>query len=234
MNKSILSFILLVILSIQLYGQEDRKWALGYTGGVLINPVITHNPSGISIGRGSESFKLTGELYLPKKWGIQAGYFRTNIDYGDADRTMEGLQLGVKKYFVNPDFFIQPYVSAATQVNWSQRLEYENFEYEGYKQLQQTRNPRLSFAPGTGVDFFLFSSVALVVEYSFNMGIHSKTSMEVQRVGLPPYTMKDKGMYHQLELGVRATFPFKFTNEDGQNFVIMLISQLVDNWLSGR
>ena len=221
-------------MSVTLYAQSDRKWALGYTGGVLIDPVITYNPSGISIGRGSESTKITGEYYLPKKWGLQAGYFRTNIDYGDVDRTMEGLQLGVKKYFVNPDFFIQPYVSAGTQINWSRHLEYENFEYEGYKELQRTKNPRLSFAPGAGVDFFLFSSVAFVVEYSFNMGINSKTSMEVQRVGMPPYIMKDKGMYHQLELGVRVTFPFHFTNQDGENFFVLLINQLFDDWVYGH
>lgn len=222
-----ISALLFFTLSQAIHAQnENKKWALGYSGGVLVNPVLTSNPSDVSLGRGSSSFMITGEYCLPKKWNLQAGYFRTEVSYGDGDRTMEGLQLGTKKYFINPNFVIQPYASGGIQINWSDHIERTDFTYEDYTRKQWTKNPRVAFAPGIGADIYILSSVAFVIEYNFNMGINSKTTLEVSPRQNQSYTLKDKGMYHYLGLGVKVTFPFRITQNDGMNLINILSEML--------
>lgn len=208
-----------------------RSWALRYVGSPLVKPVLTTNPSNYSTGRGSSAFSISGEYYLPKKWSVEAGYYRSEVSYGDADRTMEGLQSGVKKYLVNPDFFIQPYLTTALQVNWSSPLKeegacwYEHTDFSGTKHYDITwnaKNPRISFAPGVGTEIYLLSPIAFVARYSFNMGLGSKTSVDVTSTSGEAYRIKDKGMYHQLELGVKITFPFRFTDKDGESLLNIL------------
>lgn len=232
-NKLYILFFLIgfIFLSGTLQAQEgERKWALRYSGGVIVKPLLTSNPSGISTGNGGGGVLLTGEIYLPRKWNLQAGYFRTEMSYGEGDRTMEGLQLGVKKYFIHPDFVVQPYLSASTQINWSDHREYTHFTYDSYSRYQDSRNPRLSFAPGIGAEFYIFSSVAFVAEYNFWMGVHSKTTLTVSDGRMNPYTMKDKGMHHYLGLGVKITFPFRVTSQDGMNLLSILANMLFPDW----
>lgn len=216
--------------------QEDARWSLSYDGGVLINPVLTSNPKGVGLGRGSSGFSVSGEYYLPKRWNAKAGYFRMNMDYGDADRTMEGLHLGAKKYFVNPEIFIQPYVGAGVQLNWGEHKENELYESESFRRLQQTRNPRFSFVPAVGAELYIFSSVAFVIDYNFVMGINSQTNLDITCDGYS-YKMADKGMYHYLGLGVKITFPFRFTSEDGKGlgeFFLNVLTEALDRNINDR
>lgn len=209
----------------------ERLWALQYVGSPLVKPVLTSNPSNCSTGRGSSAISVMGEYYLPKKWSVEAGYYRTEVSYGDADRTMEGLQLGARKYLINPDFFIQPYLTTAMQVNWSSPIKekaerwYEQtnlFGTEHYDIAWNTKNPRVSLAPGVGTEIYLLSPIAFVARYSFNIGLGSRTCVDVTSTSGKSYQMKDKGMYHQLELGVKITFPFRFTDEDGESLLNVL------------
>ncbi len=231
----LLLFAIVFLFSGNIKAQDDnRKWALEYTGSVWMKPVLTSNPSelyGGWNGGSSSGFTLKGEIFLPNKWHVQAGYFRTEVGYDYGDRTMEGLQVGIKKYFLHPEFVLQPYLLAAGQVNWSDYTEYSQGRGEtytngvlrsSYTRLQQTTNPRISFLPGAGLDLYLLSSVAFVMEYSFNMGINSHTSIEVSPDGRGPYVARDKGMFHNLSLGVKLTFPFTVTSEDGQFLLGML------------
>jgi hypothetical protein len=206
----------------------ERKWGLSYAGSVIAKPVLTSNPSKQSTGRGSSAFSVLGEYYLPGKWSVEAGYYRAEVSYGSGDRTMEGLQSGVRKYFVDPEFFIQPYVTTAIQVNWSDHREvgagaseYRDIHsgVKRYEYVWDSKNPRLSLAPGVGAEFYLLSPVAFVVRYSFNIGLSSNTSVEVTPPSGQSYRMKDKGMYHNLELGIKITFPFRFTDEDSSSIL---------------
>lgn len=218
------------------WSQEDARWALRYTGGVFIHPVLTENPKNVDIGRGSSGFSVTGEYYLPKRWNIQAGYYRAELDYGDADRTMEGLSLGAKKYFVNPRIFAQPYLGAGMQLNWGEHRTLNLFENEYLKKMQQTRNPRISFMPTVGAEFYIFSSVAFVVEYNFVMGLNSSTHLDVAGNGYS-YSLGDKGMYHYIGLGVKVTFPFRFTSDDGRTLggiIMETIFSIIDRKIDER
>lgn len=211
--KTLVGCVLLLTSFTHVYAQDnERVWALSYDGSLMVRPVLT---SGHLNGRGLGAFTLMGQYYLPKKWAAEAGYFRTEVYYDGHSRTMEGLQLGMKRYLANPDFFIQPYVMAATQLNWGRHIEQADFLHGDYFYSKYVKNPYLSFAPGAGAEIYFFSSIAFVVRYGFHMGIDSKTVIDGRQGNGALYSMMDKGMYHNLELGIKITFPFQFSGEDG-------------------
>lgn len=204
----------LFLITSAVYAQHtERKWAFGYSGTPWLRPVLTSNPMNKSLGRGFRAFSLAGEYYLSQKWSVEAGYFRTEIGY--SRRTMEGLQAGVKKYFVRPDFFIQPYIAGAAQFNWGRHIEGANYDHDAY----YVKNPRISFVPGIGTEIYLLSPIALVARYNFNIGINSSTTVDVKPESGEAYILKDKGLFHQLELGVKITFPFRFSDEEGEGLL---------------
>jgi hypothetical protein len=241
---------LLLLLPDELKGQPgetDRKWALRYAGDVMIKPVLTSNPSKASTGRGGSGFRLQGELYLPGKWALEAGYFNSDVSYGNASRQMEGLQAGVRKYFLASGLFVQPYVSAAGEINWGRHSEHGTFgggvsygetfqgmeKTNGYTGTQSSVNPRLSFVPGVGVELYLFSSVAFTAEYRFNLGIASHTAVETVWNDGRTYALQDRGMHHAVSLGVKVSFPFSFTSDDGTN-LLYILSELLFGALDRR
>ena len=76
------------------------------------------------------------------------------------------------------------------------------------------KNPVVSFAPGIGVDIYL-SPVAMVAGYNLNMDINLETVIRAKPESGSAYSLKNKGMYHFPELGIKITFPFRFTDDDG-------------------
>jgi opacity protein-like surface antigen len=221
--------------------ENRRKWALRYSASLFDKPFLTHNPAKASIGDGSSAFAVMGEYYLTDKWSLQAGYFHTDMGYANASRLMEGLRLGGRRYFLHPDFLVQPYLSAVGDVNWGQHVENYTFggasyqreqKINGYTGVQSTVNPRLSFAPGVGVEIYLFSSVAFLAEYNLNISIASHTSIETLYDDGRAFSIRDKGMSHSLSMGIKITFPFTFTSEDGTNlfsFAFGMFNALLDN-----
>ena len=99
MGCCLLSFLTMQGVQAQFYTGNDvdgARWSLGFTGGVLVRPILSENPQRVSTGNGGESFGFTGEYFLPKKWAVYGGYERTELDYGYSSRSMEGINLGVK------------------------------------------------------------------------------------------------------------------------------------------
>ncbi|MDR3194723.1 MAG: hypothetical protein LBT76_05470 [Tannerella sp.] len=221
---------LLALLPAFLEGQENRQWAIRYAADLFDKPFLTRNPARVSTGNGSAAFAVTGEYFLPDKWSLQAGYFRTEISYGDARRHMEGVRAGGRKYFLGEQFLVQPYLSAAGELNWGQGAEYREYSAStdrgDHTFLQRSVNPRLSFVPAAGAEIYLFSCIAFCVEYSLGMGIASRTRVEASLPGERPYALRDNGIYHSLSLGVKLTFPFTFTSDDGMTLFYLLTEAL--------
>ena len=78
------------------FGQDDcrRRWAINAGGSPFAQPVQTGSyPRAIVVTHGTEWF-VTGEIALPDKWAVEAGYFHTEIVYdNDAARTMQDFYL---------------------------------------------------------------------------------------------------------------------------------------------
>lgn len=222
-------------LQAQFYTGDDEgraRWGLEYTGGVMVKPLLQENPQQVSTGRGSWH-TVRGEYFLPKKWSIQAGYVKTVLDYGQTDRTMEGISVGARRYFAPDTWIVQPHVGAAWQFNWGDRREERVSGWESGGQsvvVRQTAvNPRVAFVPSVGLDVYLFSSVALVVRYELGVGIDSHTRIEANGNDGTSFRLRDKGLYHGLSLGVKLTFPMHFSERDLHS-VGGLFEFLLDMW----
>ena len=236
MGCCLLSFLTMQGVQAQFYTGNDvdgARWSLGFTGGVLVRPILSENPQRVSTGNGGESFGFTGEYFLPKKWAVYGGYERTELDYGYSSRSMEGISLGVKRYFVPDRWFVQPYLAAGWLFNWSDRRE-ENTtgasSGEWSLTVKQTAvNPRAVFVPSVGLDFYLFSSVAFVVRYDLGIGLDSHTRIEAIDNRGAKYQLRDKGLYQRLNLGIKVTFPMRFTQQDGFSLG-GIIGDLIEGW----
>jgi len=213
---------------------EDR-WALRYSANVWDKPLMTERPAGYSADGHGSHFELSGEYYLPDKWNIQAGYFHTELSYGHSKRTMEGLRAGVKRYFLDRNTWFQPYLAGLSELNWSRHKESASFSggymingqyVEGYSGDIQAINPVLSIVPTAGIEIFIFSSVAFVCEYDFNIGLGSSTKINLTEGG-KSMIMRDKGMFQSLSLGVKLTFPFRVTGKDGETLFELISGAII-------
>lgn len=212
---------------------DGARWSLGFTGGVFVRPILSDNPQRVSTGDGSESFGIKGEYFLPKKWAVYAGYERTELNYGYSSRSLEGIGVGVKRYFVPDRWFVQPYLGAGWLFNWGDRHEDSTTGASSgnwsIDVRQKAVNPRAVFVPSVGVDFYLFSSVAFVIRYDLGLGLGSHTQIEaVDNKGVT-YQLRDKGMYQRLNLGIKVTFPMRFSQQDGFSLG-GIIGSLIENW----
>ena len=238
-----LSFLLLIaggMAGIQAEDGVSRKWAVSVSG-IVTNPVAGKDPMDRRISSWSGSGpEITGELYLPYKTSVLAGYYRESNQYfgGDVERNMSGILLGGRKYFLNSSLWIQPYAGINTYFNWNERREYGTMEFWStgmngqtemrYKRESACTNPVFSIAPAAGLDLYIFSCVALTVQYDFRIGTGSSMYARTSGPGFASWTVTGKGMRHALMFGIKATFPFRFTGDDGQGLIGVLADILFD------
>lgn len=217
-----------------------RKWAVTVSG-IVTNPVAGKNPLNERVSTWSGSGpEITGELYLPCKTSVRAGYFRESNLYfsGDVERNIGGILLGGRKYFVENSFWLQPYVGINTYFNWEERhqsgrVEFWSMGMDGQPVMRYTResvcsNPVFSIAPAAGLDLYIFSCVALTVQYDFRIGTGSSMYTRTSGSGFEPWTVTGKGMRHAVMFGVKVAFPFRFTGEDGLGLIGFLGDLLFD------
>jgi hypothetical protein len=213
--------------SADVQGQTAGRWAVRYTADLFDTPFFTYNPRHIAPGRAHEACSFIVE-YRPKdKWGFHAGYFLTDLSYGLGGRHMEGLRAGARRYFLPSELILQPYASLSAELNWAQRRQYWT---DGSTACHNVLNPRLSFVPALGLELYIFTSIALFAEYNLGIGVASRTVMASLR-NEPAYVLRDRGMYHAMSIGVKVTFPFTFTSDDGDTLLYIateLIWELLD------
>ena len=112
----LLWFALLPVCIIQAQSDESR-WAINYTTNILASPVPARHSASMPNKGDFGGFSVMGEYSFAEKWTAELGYFLTEVHYNRQVRTMEGLQGGVKRYFLNEHIFFQPYLAARGQVN---------------------------------------------------------------------------------------------------------------------
>ena len=87
--------------------------------------------------------------------------------------------------------------------------------------------PRFSVAPVIGLDCYLFSSLALEFQYGFPLAINGKTSVSTTYNGQPEtYNMRSNMHRHNIQIGLKLTFPFRFTSDDGNTLYKFIATAL--------
>lgn len=183
---------------------------------------------------GSAEGNVMVEYYLRNPhFSVVGGYNAETMEwYGsDVDVTMHNIALGARYYPLSTACVIQPYSALMTYTNVGQNNERSTMSSTGggysYERRYEISSPRVSVAPTVGFDCYIFSSLALEFQYGFPLAIDGKTNVSTTYGGQQTaYRMRSDMHRHNIQIGVKATFPLRFTTEDGNSLFRMIYMAL--------
>lgn len=207
---------------------DERKWAVHVMVG-FTNPVISDNPQNLPVKNfgGDPSFEISGEYFLPYKWVLTGSFYRNEItydlsEYGEAYRHETGIGLGAKKYFLSDLIPLQPYLMGGMLFNFDDKNSVESPGIDTNSASFETK--AVNLRAGAGFDVYLLSSLALTFDYRFYFSPGGSTQLTGFK-NSAPFTVEDKGMYHSISLGLKATFPFRVSSDDISSIFDSLFSR---------
>lgn len=217
-------------------GDDDvsRRWAViaGMNLSCHTTASVERSPRdvGSTAAFASPQCNVLVEYYLPQQhFSLVGGYNAETVQWFDSevDATMQNIVLGARYYPLSKRFALQPYAALMTYTNVAQRHEQHSMSAwnggGGYGRDCTLRLPRVSIAPTVGVDCYIFSSLALEFQYGFPLAIDGKAHVTTTCNGSPDvYRMRSNMHRHNIQIGLKATFPFRFTSADGNNLFSLI------------
>lgn len=228
-----LALLMLLMCPTLLFAQnEERRWAIdGFIG-----PTFIKDKTDITdpFGQRNGLAKYFGaEYYIPNThFSARLGYQSESLYLGKQLIQAEQSTVNISgRYYPLPEhWFFQPH--AGLGMNF---LVSSDNSKEGYESLNglttsytaDIHSPRVAFTPTIGFDLYLLSSVALFVDYSYNLGINNKYSVSWAQNYTMPQTVTGNLNHHNLNIGLKVTFPFHFTSHDGSTMLQSIIGSLI-------
>lgn len=217
---------------------SSRRWAV-IAGMNLSCPTTAVNEQSGQYADKAASFgsaegNVMVEYYLRNPhFSVVGGYNAETMEwYGsDVDVTMHNIALGARYYPLSSACVIQPYAALMTYTNVGQSNDRSTMSSTGggysYERRYEISSPRVSVAPTVGFDCYIFSSLALEFQYGFPLAIDGKTNVSTTYGGQQTaYRMRSDMHRHNIQIGVKATFPLRFTTEDGNSLFRMIYMAL--------
>lgn len=217
---------------------SSRRWAV-IAGMHLSCPTTAVNDQSGQYADKAASFgsaegNVMVEYYLRNPhFSVVGGYNAETMEwYGsDVDVTMHNIALGARYYPLSTACVIQPYAALMTYTNVGQSNDRGTMSSSGggysYERRYEISSPRVSVAPTVGFDCYIFSSLALEFQYGFPLAIDGKTNVSTTYGGQQTaYRMRSDMHRHNIQIGVKATFPLRFTTEDGNSLFRMIYMAL--------
>lgn len=217
---------------------SSRRWAV-IAGMNLSCPTTAVNEQSGQYADKAASFgsaegNVMVEYYLRNPhFSVVGGYNAETMEwYGsDVDVTMHNIALGARYYPLSTACVIQPYAALMTYTNVGQSNDRNTMSSAGggysYERRYEISSPRVSVAPTVGFDCYIFSSLALEFQYGFPLAIDGKTNVSTTYGGQQTaYRMRSDMHRHNIQIGVKATFPLRFTTEDGNSLFRMIYMAL--------
>lgn len=217
---------------------SSRRWAV-IAGMNLSCPTTAVNEQSDQYADKAASFgsaegNVMVEYYLRNPhFSVVGGYNAETMEwYGsDVDVTMHNIALGARYYPLSTACVIQPYAALMTYTNVGQSNDRGTMSSSGggysYERRYEISSPRVSVAPTVGFDCYIFSSLALEFQYGFPLAIDGKTNVSTTYGGQQTaYRMRSDMHRHNIQIGVKATFPLRFTTEDGNSLFRMIYMAL--------
>ena len=214
--------------------EASRRWAviagMSLAGSTTVSydraSSLSEKPSSF----GSPMGNVLLEYYIPRThFSVVGGYNAETLEwYGsDVSATMHNVVLGARYYPLSTRFAIQPYASLLANSNVSSRKEHTWMGCIGggysYERNYTVTCPRLSVAPAVGFDCYIFSSLALEFQYGFPLAINGKAHVATTYDGKAGvYRLRSNMHRHNIQIGLKATFPFHFTSADGNSLFKLL------------
>lgn len=170
------------------------------------------------------------EYYLPQQhFSVVGGYNAETVQWfgSKVDATMQNIVVGARYYPLNKRFALQPYASLMTNINVAGRHVQSSMSGwnadDSYERNSTISLPRVSIAPTVGVDCYIFSSLALEFQYGFPLAIDGKAHVATTCNGNPDvYRLRSNMHRHNIQIGLKATFPFRFTAADGNSLFTLI------------
>lgn len=217
-------------------GDDDvsRRWAViaGMNLSCPTTASVERSPRdvGSTAAFASPQCNVLVEYYLPQQhFSVVGGYNAETVQWFDSevDATMQNIVLGARYYPLSKRFALQPYAALMTYTNVAQRHEQHSMSAwnggDGYERNSTISLPRVSIAPTVGLDCYIFSSLALEFQYGFPLAIDGKAHVTTTCNGSPDvYRMRSNMHRHNIQIGLKATFPFRFTSADGNNLFSLI------------
>lgn len=219
-----------------------RRWAV-ITGMNLSCPTTANRDHNAAHDERAASFanplgNIMLEYYLPNDhFSVVGGYNAETLQWfsGDVSATLRNIVLGARYYPLSNGCAIQPYAALVTYTNVGtlNKKSYmgcnisnmaESYSYERHYSISY---PRFSVAPAIGLDCYLFSSLALEFQYGFPLAVNGKTNVSTTYNGKPEtYDMRSNMHRHNIQIGLKLTFPFRFTSDDGNTLYKFIATAL--------
>lgn len=217
---------------------SSRRWAV-IAGMNLSCPTTAVNEQSGQYADKAASFgsaegNVMVECYLRNPhFSVVGGYNAETMEWfgSDVDVTMHNIALGARYYPLSTACVIQPYAALMTYTNVGQSNDRNTMSSTGggysYERRYEISSPRVSVAPTVGFDCYIFSSLALEFQYGFPLAIDGKTNVCTTYGGQQTaYRMRSDMHRHNIQIGVKATFPLRFTTEDGNSLFRMIYMAL--------
>lgn len=217
---------------------SSRRWAV-IAGMNLSCPTTAVNEQSDQYADKAASFgsaqgNVMVEYYLRNPhFSVVGGYNAETMEWfgSDVDVTMHNIALGARYYPLSSACVIQPYAALITYTNVGQSNDRSTMSSTGggysYERRYEISSPRVSVAPTVGFDCYIFSSLALEFQYGFPLAIDGKTNVSTTYGGQQTaYRMRSDMHRHNIQIGVKATFPLRFTTEDGNSLFRMIYMAL--------
>ena len=242
--------LLTLFMSLTVKAQDEGARTFGIDGqiGGAASPHVRTTTNGaytipekVGSGYGMLS-KLRVEYYLPNTpLSLKAGYEHEEWNFLDTSLgdDMAIFSLGGRCYPGRKSWFVQPYIGLDVLYNFNggSRVfswELNNDRYGRVRYDGMAHIPRFSLAPIAGVDLYLFSCIAIQLEYSCRMGFSKASVIQAKYNHLSePFEIRLRPIRHGFNIGLKVTFPFHFTEKDGQKVVDGLLDDLLYNILFG-
>lgn len=212
----------------------ERRWAFD----VRLNPAYTtvstqSSDAVVTEGKSwsGPNFSAHVEYYLPlSHFSLVGGYEDESLEFcgGEISTTLSQLMFGSRYYPLPRSWFIQPYVGVSAYCNMAGRDDSSVMTVSGsenYTRDYTISRPLLSVAPSVGVDFYIFSSLALNFEYGYRMAIDGRADINSTFPERRNATTSVHSRLHRqvFSAGLKVTFPFSFTNEDFMGLINSLL-----------
>lgn len=217
---------------------SSRRWAV-IAGMNLSCPTTAVNEQSDQYADKAASFgsaqgNVMVEYYLRNPhFSVVGGYNAETMEWfgSDVDVTMHNIALGARYYPLSSACVIQPYAALMTYTNVGQSNDRNIMSSTGggysYERRYEISSPRVSVAPTVGFDCYIFSSLALELQYGFPLAIDGKTNVSTTYGGQQTaYRMRSDMHRRNIQIGVKATFPLRFTTEDGNSLFRMIYMAL--------
>ncbi|MBQ8046910.1 MAG: hypothetical protein IJ196_03180 [Prevotella sp.] len=244
-SVKLLTTLLLLLLTQAAQAQYDdlenpRRWAFdGQLGLSRLSHLSTTEAEPVSSWpdvRNGLLTKLHAEYCLPyTHFSLKAGYEHEELNYQgqDFNSTLTQLMVGGRWYPAPAEWPIQPYTGIDVLGHLGESREKSSMTVTSsldlsYERRADIRLPRMSVAPMIGADIYLFSSIALQVEYGYRLGLGSRIDIDSRYVGSQEWAHTHGHVNrHALTFGLKFVFPFTFTAEDGAGLFTTILDTLM-------